>query len=126
MAELEDSREIEEVLKSQEPVAIFFYMNGCPHCENMKTPWSNISKKHKGVRFVKIEASNTPSHLGITGYPQFAIIEKGKQKKSVGGEMKEAELDSKLFGTAGGMRTRKLRNRRLRAGRLRRGTRKTH
>lgn len=121
MTELEGSREIEEVLHSQEPVAIFFYMNGCPHCENMQSPWKNLSKKHPEIKFVKIEQTNTPSHLGITGFPQFITIEKGKQKKSVGGEMSEGDLERKLFGGLRGGRSR-----RLRARRLRRRTRKTH
>ena len=117
MTELEDSREIEEVLRSQEPVAIFFYMNGCHHCEAMKKPWSNLAKKHSGIKFVKIEQTNTPDHLGIKGFPHFVTVEGGKQKKSVGGEMSEEDLEKKLFGSnglLGGKRTRRLRPRRLR------------
>lgn len=117
MTEIEDSGEIEKLLNSQEPVAIFFYMNGCPHCENMQGPWKNLAKKHSGIKFVKIEQTNTPDHLGITGFPQFITVEKGKQKKSVGGEMLEKDLEKKLFGSnglLGGKRTRRLRARRLR------------
>lgn len=117
MTELEESGEIKDILKSQEPVAIFFYMNGCPHCQAMEQPWTSLKGKHPSVKFYKVEATNTPAELDIYGFPHFMTIEKGKKKKSVGGEMPEKDLEKQLFGSnglLGGKRTRRLRSRRLR------------
>lgn len=113
---VEEVSDVRPLLKSTEPIAIFFYMDGCPHCEAMVQPWDELAKEQP-IKLYKVESANVPEELGITGFPHFIKIEKGKQKKSVGGEMSKEDLKRKLF-TSGG--------RRLRSRRLRGGRRKTH
>lgn len=95
---------VSRAMRSKGPVAIFFYMTGCPHCEVMHAPWSALAKETKGVKFYKAESDSVPSELGITGYPQFMRFEDGKMRKSVGGEMDTSALRAQLFG--GGRRRR--------------------
>ena len=104
MKEIASPKELEELLKSKEPVAIFFYMNGCGHCEAMHTPWNNLSKKG-GMKFAKMESAVIPDELGVGGYPEFRLAEGGKYVKVVSGRMPESQLKGALFG--GGKRSRR-------------------
>lgn len=105
MKEVHTAKELEELLKSKEPVAIFFYMNGCGHCEAMHTPWNNLSKKKGGMKFAKMESGSIPDELGVGGYPEFRLAEGGKYVKVVSGRMPESQLKDSLFG--GGKRSRR-------------------
>jgi thioredoxin-like negative regulator of GroEL len=111
--ELKSSSEVERLLTSKQPVAIFFYLEGCPHCMNMEQPWKDLSKEVQGTKFYKVESEYVPSKLGITGFPHFMKIQDGKQVKSIGGEMEKSALKSALFGLRGGRRTRRHRARTL-------------
>lgn len=115
---MKEVKDIKKFLKSSKPVAIFFYMDGCPHCETMKPIWDELEKETPGVEFVSIESANVPAELGIMGYPKFMKIEGAKQVGSADGEMTKDELKGKLLAAGG-------RRRRNRSRRLRRTRRKT-
>ena len=104
--------ELKKLLDSDEPVAIFYYMETCPHCKVMHEPWSELEKEEPNTKFVKIESAEVPSELGISGFPHFEK-RKGKNVKVVKGEMSKDDLKKKLFGGFGGKRTRRRRARRL-------------
>lgn len=108
--ELKYEADIKQALSSREPVVIFFYMIGCPHCERMKSVWDSLKTKHSDTKLVKVESQNVPKLLEgkISGFPHFMKIEDGKEKVSIGGEMSEGELEKKLFGGSrlGGRRRR--------------------
>lgn len=112
--ELTDAKEVEDAMKSTKPVAIFFYMDGCPHCDRMKQPWSDLEAKHKDVKMVKVESRNVPEDSGITGFPHFELIKDGKKAKVADGEMEGGELEAKLFGSKSGGRRRRTRSRKTR------------
>jgi len=118
MKELKRSEDIKKYLKSSKPVAIFFYMDGCPHCEAMKPIWNQLENENPSIEFVEIESANVPSDLGIVGYPKFMKIEGGKQVGNADGEMTKEELKATLLKSGG-------RRRRNRSRRLRRTRRKT-
>jgi thiol-disulfide isomerase/thioredoxin len=100
-----DGDSLKKAIKSGKPVAIFFYMDGCPHCDAMKKPWDDLEKEVGRMEFVKIESSKVPSDMGITGFPHFEVH--GKAKKVADGSSSKAELKKKLFGTGGRRRTRR-------------------
>lgn len=104
---------------SQKPVAIFFFMSTCPHCQVMHTPWDELESEKKDTQFYKVESEHVPEELGIHIFPEFVVAQNGKVKKSVGGEMSKDDLKTKLFGTSGGRR-----RTRVRRGRSRRLTRR--
>jgi thiol-disulfide isomerase/thioredoxin len=112
--ELTDKDDVRKTMKSTEPVAIFFYMDGCPHCDRMKKPWSDLESKHKDVKLVKVESKNVPEESGISGFPHFELVKDGKKVKSVDGEMDGGELEKQLFGGKSGGRRRRTRSRKTR------------
>lgn len=112
--ELTEKEDVKKIMKSMTPVAVFFYMDGCPHCDRMKQPWSELEKKHKDVKMVKVESKNVPDDSEITGFPHFELVKNGKKIKVVDGEMDEGELDEKLFGGKSGGRRRRTRSRKTR------------
>ena len=115
MKELKRSEDVSKILKSSKPVFIFFYLDGCPHCEIMDPIWTELERETPDVEFVKAESSVVPSELGITGFPKFVKVQNGKQVGSADGEMSKDELKKKLLGGSSrrrGNRTRRFRGRR--------------
>ena len=113
MKEVKDSDEIKKLMKSKEPVAIFYYAAWCPHCKVMHGPWSELEKEDKGkTKFVKMESEDVPSELGISGYPHFVMVKGGQVQSQASGEMSKDELKQKLLGGLSGGRRRRTRSRR--------------
>lgn len=94
-----DAKSLKDEIKSGKPVAIFFYMIGCPHCDDMKGKWDDLEKEVGGTTFCKIESAKVPKEMGITGFPHFEVH--GKSKKVVEGSTTKEELKKKLFGSGG-------------------------
>ena len=108
MKDLKSPEDVKKVLKSDKPVAVFFYMETCPHCMVMHKPWEELEKEGGGdVEFTKVESEHVPSELGITGYPHFMMVKNGKQVASADGEMSKGDLKSKLLGSTGGSKRRR-------------------
>jgi thioredoxin 1 len=99
MKEVKNPKEIKKLMKSNEPVAIFYYASWCPHCKVMHEPWNELEKEDGGkTKFVKMESEDIPPELGIQGYPHFVMVKGGKVVASTGGEMSKEDLKSKLMG----------------------------
>jgi len=117
------SEELKKLLKSQTPVAVFYFMETCPHCIPMHAPWDELAREKSDTKFVKIESADIPSEMGITGFPHFEVVSAGVTKKA-DGQMSKEELKKALFGKLGGRLLRRTRrkSRRLRTRRnIRRG-----
>jgi len=108
------SEELKKLLKSQTPVAVFYFMETCPHCIPMHAPWDELAREKPDTKFVKIESADVPSEMGITGFPHFEVISAGITKKA-DGQMSKKDLRKKLFGKLGGRLLRSRKTRRLRA-----------
>ena len=120
MKEIENPKELEEVLKSPDKTVVYYFWSMCPHCQRMHKPYEQLEADHTDTKFVKVETKNIPKKLKKTAFPEFELREGGQVKQTVGGEMSKEELGSKLFGSKLGGRRRRARTRRLR-----RRTRKT-
>lgn len=118
MKELKSEDEVKKALESKTPVAIFFYMTTCPHCQVMHEPWEQLSNETSDVEFVKAESAVVPSALGISGFPHFVMVRDGKEEKSADGEMSKDELKTKLLSRGGRRRRRGVRTQRRRARRF--------
>lgn len=112
--EVRGKKQVQDLLKSKSPIVIFFYLDGCGHCEAMKQPYSEIQKETPSMKFYRVESANVPDELGITGFPEFRRIQDGKQVMSASGEMTKDELKKKLLG---GARRKSAGNRSARRGR---------
>lgn len=112
MKELTSQEDVKKELESKEPVAIFFYMTTCPHCQVMHGPWDDLAASMPDVKFVKVESENVPSDLAISGFPHFKMVRDGKEVASADGEMGKDELKKKLTGAGRRRRSRRLTRRR--------------
>ncbi len=117
VTEVKSTEDVKKLMKSTKPVAIFFYMETCPHCQVMHKPWDDLANEMKDVDFEKVESEHVPRELGISGYPHFVFVKDGKKKKTIGGEMSKDDLKSRLF--SGGRRRISKRRRSLRLSRRR-------
>lgn len=111
--------ELKKVLNSQTPVAVFYYMETCPHCIPMHKPWDDLAAEKPDTKFIKIESADVPPEMGINGYPHFEAVNGGITKKA-DGQMSKDDLKKKLFGgKLGGLRRRRTgrKSRRLRTRR---------
>lgn len=117
MKDLTSPKDVKKMMTSSKPVAIFFYMDGCPHCEAMKPIWSDM-EKDTNVEMGQVESANVPSDMGIYAFPKFIKVKGGKQT-TADGEMSKDELKAKLFPVSGGRRTRNRLSRRVRKSRRR-------
>lgn len=115
--EVKSTEDVKKLMKSTKPVAIFFYMETCPHCQVMHKPWDDLAKEMKDVDFEKVESEHVPGELGISGYPHFILVQDGKKKKTLGGEMSKDDLKTQMF--SGGRRRVSKRRRSLRLSRRR-------
>ena len=127
MKEVESEKELEDILKSRDKIAVFYFWSMCPHCQVMHEPYEQLEDDHKDTKFIKVETKNIPKKLKKSAFPEFELREGGRVKKTVGGEMSKEELEQKLFGGSGvGLAfANGGRRRRTRTRRLRRRTRKT-
>ena len=106
--EITDPEKLKRMIeKFKYPLAIFFYMDGCPHCEKMMEPWDKLQLKREREMFIKVESKNIPKEFGISAFPHFELIKHGEKVKTVDGAMEIGELERRLFdGKSGGRRRR--------------------
>jgi len=105
--------ELKRLISSKVPLAVFYFMETCPHCIPMHKTWDELSRENPKIKFVKIESEDVPSEMGISGFPHFEYI--NGSKKTVDGQMSKEELKKKLFDKLGGRLLRRRKTRRLRA-----------
>ena len=125
MKKLDSEEEVRGLLKTRKPMVIFFYMDGCPHCDATMDPWKKVASQGFPYEFVEVESANVPPETGITGFPHFMVRHPdGSTTESDGEERDEKELEKKLkLRKKGGLRSRR-RTARRRAGRTVRRVRK--
>jgi len=104
MKEAKDAKDVKKAMTSSEPVAVFFYLPGCPHCEHMEQPWKELGDEMKGVQFVVVKSDLAPPDVQQGGYPQFKLVKGGQIVAKADGEMSKAQLKEELFGLRGARR----------------------
>lgn len=95
------------------PVVVFYYMNGCPHCEATWPAWRAL-KRSTGAVFKEVESKDAK---GVSAFPTFVILKSGTEVKRVMGAKTDAAALAKELGLRG-----KPRRTRRRTGRLRHRT----
>ena len=106
MKELTSIDEFNEKIKSSK-VIVLFYMNGCPHCENVKGEfWNKLQDNNPlGTTYAQIESTKLPSDTDVTGFPTFKKFSNGNEIKRIDGEVDKSKFDKEL-GLSGGRRRR--------------------
>ena len=75
------------------PLLVFFYMEGCSHCEVTRPHWNEMKKKYPHIPAVEIESSNVPSEEGVSGFPTMKFKPlKGKDRVTTGEKHSSKEI----------------------------------
>jgi thiol-disulfide isomerase/thioredoxin len=101
--EIKNKKEIENLMTSQTPVAIFFFWKECGHCKAMEPVWDELASEMPNMKFVKVEADNIPQEMKDTGeygsFPKFVVVKNGKAVPTTQqGEMPKEVLKKTLTG----------------------------
>ena len=75
------------------PLLVFFYMEGCSHCEVTRPHWNEMKKKYPHIPAVEIESSSVPSEENVNGFPTMKFKPlKGKDRVTTGEKHSSAEI----------------------------------
>ena len=75
------------------PLLVFFFMQGCSHCEVTRPHWNEMKKKFPHIPAVEIESSKVPSDEGVSGFPTMKFKPlKGKDRVTSGEKHSSAEI----------------------------------
>lgn len=109
--EITDKEKVTTFLK-EKPTVVFFYMNGCPHCESTMGPWKQLCAKRSDYKFAQVESANVPDNMSIQGFPHFVAVHGDGSKNTADGSKESAEdieEGLKLRAKSGGARRRRAR-----------------
>lgn len=91
----EDKEEVKRLLEEKEPMVVFFYMEGCPHCEKTKPAFDEADTGD--LPKIEVEASATPEEAEVSGFPTMKKIDKEGKEVTTSGEKTEAkEIEKEL------------------------------
>jgi thiol-disulfide isomerase/thioredoxin len=86
------------LLLPDRPTLVWFFMNGCPHCERMEHAWSEVSEvaQSTGVAHVQqFEASDRPDLMqkyDISGYPTVKMFWADGRQETYRGDRSSEDL----------------------------------
>lgn len=63
---------VEELLKSNDPVIVFYSQDWCGYCKKMKPTWQQFKNKYTKCRVIEVDCGKYPElgkKNGIKGYP---------------------------------------------------------
>lgn len=120
------SQEVKKLMKKG-PIIIFFFMDGCSHCEATRPAWKELSQSGLPFQFAEVESAAVSPDIGIQGFPHFHLVDSVGRVKTVDGEKTTKDELANSLGLTKNIVLRPLRTRRggLRSRRLRRRVRKT-
>lgn len=91
----EDKEEVKRLLDEKEPMVVFFYMEGCPHCEKTKPAFDDAETGD--LPKIEVEASATPEEAEVSGFPTLKKIDKeGKEVTTTGEKTESKEIEKEL------------------------------
>lgn len=77
---------------------LFFTLDGCPHCENMKPVWDLLKKNYGKNEFIKLIELNAQKDkklvelYNVTGYPTLLYVKDQKLQKEYNGDRSYEDL----------------------------------
>ena len=96
MKKLQSSEELKNFM-NKKGVVIFFFMDGCGHCEATRPAWEQLSRSGFPLEFAEVESSVVSPEFGIRGFPHFHLVDsKGRVKKVDGEKTSKSELANSL------------------------------
>ena len=100
MKVIRDSSQAKEVeaLMRKKGVVIFFFMEGCSHCEATRPAWEQLSQSGLPYEFAEVESAAVSPQFGIQGFPHFHMKEKSGKVVKVDGEKTTKDDLAKALG----------------------------
>jgi len=96
MKVIQNSDEVKEFMKKRN-IIIFFFMDGCGHCEATRPAWQELSRSRLPYQFAEVESANVSPEFEIQGFPHFHLVDsKGKVRTVDGARSTKSELASAL------------------------------
>jgi len=96
MKVIQNPEDIKNFMKKRN-VIIFFFMDGCGHCEATRPAWQELSRSRLPYQFAEVESAHVSPEFGIQGFPHFHLVDsKGKVRKVDGARSTKSELASAL------------------------------
>ena len=88
MKVITSSEQFDEVKKlmNKKGVIIFFFMNGCGHCEATRPAWTELTRSGLPYEFAEVESAAVSPQTGISGFPHFHLVDKSGKVRTVDGE----------------------------------------
>jgi thiol-disulfide isomerase/thioredoxin len=100
-------------MSPQRPRVVFFFMNGCPHCERTWPAWDKVKAQLRSSAEVgEKELREMSPGDGVSRFPTFVVYRNGEEVKRVEGARENAKALLKELGVS---------SRRARGTRRRRG-----
>jgi glutaredoxin len=97
-------------MSREKPHVIFFFMNGCPHCERTWPAWDKAKPKLIGMATVEAQESKEVSpDDGVSSFPTFTVRMGDREIKRIEGARENPTVLIKELGLR---RRRTFRNRR--------------
>ena len=82
---------------------VFFFMNGCPHCESTWPAWNEAKKKLKGsAKVEEKESAKVSSSDGVSSFPTIVVYDGDKEVKRIEGAQGSSAEILKGTGLGGG------------------------
>ena len=78
---------------------VFFRMNGCGHCDDMKPEWKKFKASYTGpieIKEVEQAQMTAQQQNWVQGFPTLVLVENGEVLKTFEGERTEAGFKSFL------------------------------
>lgn len=69
--------------RKQNKTIYYFYMNGCPYCQEFDQTWAKLKKRKKDVKFIKYNKDNKSKLVkkyGIKAFPAIVRVVNNKHK----------------------------------------------
>lgn len=100
MFNLTDNNFAQEVLKSDLPVLVDFWVEWCPPCQMVAPVFEELAKEYEGkVKFGKLNVDENPqtaARYGVMSIPTLILFQAGKESKRLVGLRTKEDLVKEL------------------------------
>jgi len=99
----------------QRPRVVFFFMNGCPHCQRTWPAWNKAKSRLRGIAEIQEKESKDVGPAdGVSSFPTFVVRRGDVETKRIEGARENAMMLLRELGLRGSTSRRRRTHRRKR------------